>query len=63
MKLIVFGSTGGIGRQVVAQALEAGHRVTAVARRPETLTIQHERLRVVRGDALELVVCQGSYFQ
>jgi len=59
MKLIVFGSTGGIGRQVVAQALDAGHQVTAVARHPEMLTIQHERLRVVRGDALEL----GSFQQ
>ena len=54
MKLIVFGSTGGIGRQVVAQALDAGHQVTAVARRPEMLNVQHERLQVVRGDALQL---------
>jgi putative NADH-flavin reductase len=60
MKLIVFGSTGGIGRQVVAQALEAGHQVTAVARRPEMLAIQHERLRVVRGDALELASFQPA---
>jgi len=58
MKLIVFGSTGGIGRQVVAQGLDAGHQVTAVARHPEMLTIQHERLRVVRGDALELASFQ-----
>jgi uncharacterized protein YbjT (DUF2867 family) len=35
MKLIVFGSTGGIGRQVVAQALEASHQVTAMARHPD----------------------------
>ena len=53
MKIIVFGSTGGIGRQVVTQALDAGHQVTAVARRPEVMTIQHERLQVVRGDVLE----------
>ncbi len=54
MKLILFDSTGGIGRQVVAQALGAGHQVTAVTRRPEMLNIQHERLQVVRGDALQL---------
>ena len=53
MNIIVFGSTGGIGRQVIAQALDAGHHVTALARRPEMLTIQNEHLRVVRGDALE----------
>jgi len=60
MKLIVFGSTGGIGRQVVAQALEAGHQVTAVARRPEMLTIQHERLQVVRGDVFEPATFQQA---
>jgi len=60
MKLIVFGSTRGIGRQVVAQALDAGHQVTAVARRPEKVTIQHERLRVVSGDALELASFQQA---
>jgi putative NADH-flavin reductase len=53
MKVIVFGSTGGIGRQAVEQALEAGHTVTAVARRPEKLTLRHENLRVVRGDVLD----------
>jgi len=60
MKLIVFGSTGGIGRQVVLQALDAGHQVTAVARRPDKLAIRHERLQVVFGDALDLVSFQQS---
>jgi uncharacterized protein YbjT (DUF2867 family) len=60
MRLIVFGSTGGIGRQVVAQALDAGHQVTAVARRPEMLALHHERLQVVRGDALELASFQNA---
>lgn len=53
MKLIVFGSTGGIGSQVVPQALASGHTVTAVARNPAVITLQHERLTVVQGDALE----------
>jgi putative NADH-flavin reductase len=53
MKLIVFGATGGTGRQVVAQALSAGHTVTAVARRPDALAMRHERLTVLRGDVLE----------
>jgi putative NADH-flavin reductase len=37
MKLTVFAATGGIGRQVLGQALAAGHDVTAVARNPSSL--------------------------
>ena len=39
MKLIIFGATGGTGRQVVTQALEQGHDVTTFARGPEKLQI------------------------
>lgn len=53
MKLIVFGATGGIGSQVVTQALAAGHEVTAVARHPAAISIKHERLEVVKGDVLD----------
>lgn len=53
MKLTVFGATGGIGKLVWAQAILAGHEVTAVARRPEAITFEHERLHVVRGDVLD----------
>lgn len=53
MRLLVVGSTGRTGRQVVAQALERGHEVTALARNPAKLTQEHARLRVVRGDVLE----------
>ena len=51
MKIIVFGATGGVGRQVVRQALEAGFDVTAFVRNPAKLDVAHERLRVVQGDA------------
>src|SRR6266487_4331795 len=54
MKLIVFGSTGGSGRQIVQQSLDAGHRVTAVARNPVALTIQHSNLLVIKADVLQL---------
>jgi uncharacterized protein YbjT (DUF2867 family) len=30
VKITIFGATGGIGGQVVRQALSAGHQVTAV---------------------------------
>jgi putative NADH-flavin reductase len=54
MKLIVFGATGATGRQIVTQALELGHDVTAFARSPEKLDQEHERLKVFKGDVLDL---------
>ncbi|MFG2486681.1 MULTISPECIES: NAD(P)-dependent oxidoreductase [Streptomyces] len=48
MKITVFGASGGVGREVVRQALDAGHEVTAVVRDPARLPVPaHERLRVV----------------
>jgi len=37
MKLTIFAATGGIGRQALAQAIAAGHDVTAVVRNPGRL--------------------------
>jgi len=53
MKLIVFGSTGGIGRNIVEQALHAGHHVTAIARNPSALTIEHANLKIVKADVFQ----------
>ena len=50
MKLLIFGATGGTGRQLVAQALAQGHHVTAFVRRPKAITTQHANLTVVQGD-------------
>ena len=64
MNVIVFGASGGTGREIVRQGLEAGHEVTAFLRNPAKLTVRHERLRVVQGDVLnagEVVrACQGQ---
>lgn len=48
MKLVVFGATGPTGRELVSQALEQGHEVTAFARRPVPI----DNVRVVQGDAM-----------
>ncbi|WP_035793639.1 NAD(P)-dependent oxidoreductase [Kitasatospora mediocidica] len=37
MHIVVFGASGPTGRQLTDQALAAGHRVTAVARRPQAV--------------------------
>src|SRR6476620_3430617 len=38
MKLTIVAATGGIGRQLLEQAIAAGHDVTAVARNPQNLS-------------------------
>lgn len=53
MKLTVFGATGKTGQILVRKALEAGHELTAFARTPEKLDARHDRLSVVKGDALD----------
>ncbi|MDG4857236.1 NAD(P)H-binding protein [Streptomyces sp. T-3] len=50
MRITVFGATGGIGQEVVRQALEAGHQVTAVVRDPARFTMAGEGLEVFRAD-------------
>jgi hypothetical protein len=37
MNLTILGATGGTGRKLTRQALQRGHEVTAIARRPERL--------------------------
>jgi uncharacterized protein YbjT (DUF2867 family) len=53
MKLIVFGATGTIGRQLVDQALAQGHRVTAFARTPEPMDSDPDTLIWRRGNVLD----------
>ena len=53
MNILIVGATRGIGRQLLDQALASGQGVTALARDPRRLAMQHERLRVVKGDILD----------
>ena len=52
MNLLVVGATGGTGQELVTQALERGHRVTALVRRPP-LDNPHPGLTVVLGNVLD----------
>ncbi|MEU9702837.1 NAD(P)H-binding protein [Streptomyces sp. NPDC047981] len=60
MKLTVFGATGGIGREIVRQALDAGHDVTAVVRDPARLPVTGERLEVFRADLTDPGALRGA---
>jgi uncharacterized protein YbjT (DUF2867 family) len=50
LHVTVFGATGGIGRHVVNQLLDAGHTVTAYARTPAKLDRTHPNLTIVQGE-------------
>jgi len=53
LRVLVIGATGGTGRQLVQQALDQGHQVTAFVRHPSKLQIEHANLRIVKGDVLD----------
>ena len=52
MKLVVLGATGGIGLEIVRQAIEHGHSVTAFVRSPEPLKPFGNRITIKQGDLL-----------
>lgn len=58
MNVVVFGASGGVGRLLVREVLDRGHRVTAVLRTPSKLALAHEALRVVPGDVCEAATVQ-----
>lgn len=47
--LLILGATGGIGQELVNQALERGHRVTALVRSPQKLRGARAGLKVIPG--------------
>jgi putative NADH-flavin reductase len=53
MDIAVFGATGASGRAVVAEALGRGHRVTALVRDPDKISVEHENLRLITGNVLD----------
>jgi putative NADH-flavin reductase len=61
MKLVIFGATGGTGRELLKQALDQGHHVLAFARNPAKLDdVKHANLQVVRGDVLDSAAVEGA---
>ena len=53
MKVLILGSTGGTGQQLVLQSLEHNYEVTALARDPSKLNTSHPKLTVIKGNVLD----------
>jgi putative NADH-flavin reductase len=60
MNLLIIGATRGIGFQLLEQALQAEHVITALVRDLQKMPKQHDRLRVVQGDILDLGAVQRA---
>ncbi|XP_068698923.1 flavin reductase (NADPH)-like isoform X2 [Montipora foliosa] len=54
LKLVVFGGSGLTGKEIVNQALEGGHHVTAVVRDPAKIEKKHPNLELFKGDACDV---------
>ncbi len=53
MNLVVLGATGSTGLEIVRQAIEYGHSVTAFVRSPERLKSFRDRISVKEGNLLD----------
>lgn len=55
MKLIIFGASGTVGKELVKQAVEKGHEVTAFVRDPEKMQNDNNpNLIILKGNVLNL---------
>jgi putative NADH-flavin reductase len=55
MKLLVLGATGGTGLEIVRQATQRGHHITAFVRSPEKLKPFDGRINVEQGNLLDSI--------
>jgi uncharacterized protein YbjT (DUF2867 family) len=60
LRVLIIGATGGTGRQLVQQALDQGHQVTAFVRDPSKLKITHANLRIATGDVLDYASVESA---
>lgn len=60
MNILVIGATGGTGREIVAQALAAGHTVTALVRNPARVKLSDPRLKVLKGNVLDYQTVESA---
>ena len=60
MKLVILGATGGTGMEIVRQALERGHSVTAFVRSADRLKSLADRITITQGNLLNCAELQDA---
>ena len=53
LKILIIGATARTSEELIPQALEAGHEVIGLARRPDAIRFQHDNLTVFKGDVYD----------
>jgi uncharacterized protein len=59
--IILIGASGFIGSAILKEALDRGHKVTGVVRRPERITIINNNLKVVKADIFQTSDTTGIF--
>ena len=60
MRITIFGTTGGTGKQLVKQALAEGNEVVAFARNPSKLNITDKNLTILKGELTDDVLIENA---
>lgn len=50
--IAIIGASGFVGSALLKEALNRGHRVTAIVRNPEKITLNHPNLTIKKGDVM-----------
>src|SRR4030095_16359266 len=60
MNILIYGASGATGHELVKQALEQGHNVTAFVRNPSKLKITHNNLKIIQGDVINYQLVEDA---
>jgi uncharacterized protein YbjT (DUF2867 family) len=60
LRILIVGATGGTGRELVRQALEQGHQVTALVRKPKKMKLEHPNLRVAQSNVRDYASIESA---
>ena len=61
MKIAIIGASGFVGKALTAEALNRGHEVTAIARNPEKIDVDHPSLHKAGLDILDVAKAADTF--